>query len=412
MSKPKKIICNECDLVLEIPEKKGRLVGYCPRCHNLLHHYHYKPSLTSLCYALAALCFLVPADIIPFMSIRAAGIEQGMEMLDYTSVLGAENMWSASVIIYLFMQLLPALTLLTIIIADIGKIKNIRLKIVPPLLKLYHFCTEWSMVEVFMVGILVSLIKLVSLVEITYHYGFWSFFAFAILYLLAVSRFSTEEMWDFYVPEKDENTRELETGIRAEAQDFVRCTTCGASVDIRESNCCKRCGTKVKDKSTHSISKCMALVFAAIIMYIPANIYPMMITTYLGSSEGSTVIDGVIVLWQMKSYFVASVILIASICIPVLKIAMLIWLCLSVKRLRRTRRRRYLAVVYRVVEFIGKWSMVDVFVVAIMTTIVRIQNLMTIYPGSALLSFASVVILTMLAAREFDPRLLWGYKVS
>ncbi|WP_274968742.1 paraquat-inducible protein A [Succinimonas amylolytica] len=407
---PEKLICGQCDLVLEIPRKEGHFVGYCPRCHNAVHHYRVRPSKVSLCYALSAIFFMFATDSLPFISISAAGIEQGMQVLDYTTVLGAQDMWAASFIIFLFMQLLPLLTLLTIIAGDLGKILGKRFFFMPLLLKILHFNVEWSMVEVFMVGILVSLIKLISLVSIQYGAGFWTFFAFAIFYLLAVSRFSEEEMWNFYVPHtKTPGGRIPESGIRAEPQDFCACSCCGEILDIRTETSCHRCGTGIRDRSSQSLGKTLAFTLAAIVMYIPANIYPMMITTYLGSDSESTVIDGVIVLWGMGSYFVASVILIASIFIPIMKILLLLYLCWSVKKLRKTRNRLFLSVIYRVVEFIGKWSMVDVFVVAIMATIVRVQNLMTIYAGSAMISFAAVVILTMIAARSFDPRLLWGY---
>ncbi|MEE3422593.1 MAG: paraquat-inducible protein A [Succinimonas sp.] len=407
---PEKVICGQCDLVLEVPPREGHLVGYCPRCRNAVHHYRVRPSRVSLCYALAAIFFLAATDSLPFMAISAAGIEQGMQVLDYTMVLGAQDMWAASFVIFLFMQFLPLMTLLTIIAGDTGKILKKRFFFMPFLLKILHFNVEWSMVEVFMVGVLVSLIKLISMVNIEYGAGFWTFFAFAIFYLLAVSRFSEEEMWNYFAPrDKKHLKRSPDAGIRAEPQNFCSCTCCGEILDMENETECPRCHTGIRDRSAQSLHKTLAFTLAAIVMYIPANIYPMMVTTYLGSDLESTVIDGVITLWELGSYFVAAVILIASIFIPIIKILLLLYLCWSVKKLRRTRNRVFLTVIYRIVEFIGKWSMVDVFVVAIMATIVRIQNLMTIYAGSAMISFAAVVILTMIAARSFDPRLLWGY---
>ena len=147
---------------------------------------------------------------------------------------------------------------------------------------------------------------------------------------------------------------------------------------------------------------------AALVLYIVSNMYPMMITSSLGVDEPSTIIEGVILLWDLGSYFVAGVIFVASIFIPLLKIGLLLYLCFSVNRFQRTRNKHRLSVVFRLVEFIGKWSMIDVFVVAIMASVVRMGNLMVIYPGNAVLVFAGVVVITILAAKSFDCRLFWA----
>ena len=145
---------------------------------------------------------------------------------------------------------------------------------------------------------------------------------------------------------------------------------------------------------------------AATLLYVPANVYPIMITTSLGHTEPSTIIGGVITLWQHGSYPIAAVIFIASILVPVSKLIAMAWLCLKVPRdgdLKSVSRTR----LYRVTEFIGRWSMVDVFVVAILVALIRAGNLMSIAPGPAALAFGAVVVLTMLAAMAFDPRLIW-----
>ena len=126
----------------------------------------------------------------------------------------------------------------------------------------------------------------------------------------------------------------------------------------------------------------------------------------LRSEDGGTIISGVITFWEMGSYPVAIIIFTASVVIPVLKIAALTWLCLAASGKVGGSGRR-LALTYHITEIVGRWSMIDVFVVAILVCLVRLGTLMTITPGPAALSFASVVILTMLAAMSFDPRLLW-----
>jgi len=150
----------------------------------------------------------------------------------------------------------------------------------------------------------------------------------------------------------------------------------------------------------------MALLIAAAIMYIPANIYPIMTTEHLGQSIDSTIIGGVALLWKMHSYPIALVILLASVLVPIGKILSIAALCWTVRRGQITSQRQR-AVLYRITQIIGKWSMVDVFVVAILVALIQISGIVVIRPGSAALAFAGMVILTMLAAESFDPRLIW-----
>ncbi len=141
-------------------------------------------------------------------------------------------------------------------------------------------------------------------------------------------------------------------------------------------------------------------------MYIPANVYPIMTTTSLGQSSPSTIVGGVVELIQMGSWPVAVIIFIASVIVPVGKLVALAWLCLVVRRsseLNAATRTR----LYRLTEFIGRWSMIDVFVVAILVALIRAGSLMSIEPGPAALAFGAVVVITMVAAMTFDPRLLW-----
>lgn len=131
-----------------------------------------------------------------------------------------------------------------------------------------------------------------------------------------------------------------------------------------------------------------------------------MTTEQFGQSMDSTIIGGVILLWKLKSYPVAFIILVASVLVPIGKLLSLAALCWTISR-KQVSSRRQRAILYRVTEVIGKWSMVDIFVVAVLVALIQITGIIVIRPGSAALAFAGMVILTMLAARSFDPRLIW-----
>jgi paraquat-inducible protein A len=191
----------------------------------------------------------------------------------------------------------------------------------------------------------------------------------------------------------------------AGAQGLASCHVCYklASAELHE---CPRCGATLHLRAPDSIQRTLALLVTAVLLYIPANVLPIMTTDQLGRSIDSTIIGGVILLVDMGSYPVAAVIFIASVLVPVGKFCSMFWLCWSVIRKQRSSHRQR-TVLYRITEFVGRWSMTDVFVVTILVALIQMGGLLRITPGAAAVAFGGVVIVTMLAAESFDPRLIW-----
>ncbi|MDB4354179.1 paraquat-inducible protein A [Akkermansiaceae bacterium] len=185
----------------------------------------------------------------------------------------------------------------------------------------------------------------------------------------------------------------------------VSCHVCAQVSEISE-HVCNRCHAPLHSRKTDSVQRCFALLCASIIAYIPANVWPIMVVTQLGVTEASTILGGVALFWEMQAYPIATVIFIASVLIPGLKIAALAWLCALAKGWVHMAPRNANKI-YWLTELVGRWSMVDVFVVAILVALIQMGNLMSIQPGAAAISFAIMVILTMLAAHSFDPRIIW-----
>ena len=169
---------------------------------------------------------------------------------------------------------------------------------------------------------------------------------------------------------------------------------------------CPRCGSAMHLRKSDSMQRTLALLVTASILYVPANLYPIMFTEQLGSSEASTILGGVVLLVKLGSVPVAAVIFIFSVMVPLGKLIAMFYLVWSVERHSRLDARQR-TLMYNITEFIGKWSMVDVFVVAILAALVHLGGLLVIRPGIAALSFAGVVIVTMIAAESFDSRLIW-----
>ncbi|AIY41550.1 Paraquat-inducible protein A [Collimonas arenae] len=188
---------------------------------------------------------------------------------------------------------------------------------------------------------------------------------------------------------------------------MMSCHHCGTVwQEVRDHEDCQRCGTPLHMRKPHSIMRSWAFLIAACIMYIPANLMPVMVTKTLLGTQQDTIMSGVIYFWVSGSWELAAIIFIASFLVPLFKLASLILLTLTAQKRSRWRRLQR-AKLYRLVEIIGRWSMLDVFVVSLLAGLVQIEGFAKITAGFGVLAFASVVVLTMLAALSFDPRLTW-----
>jgi paraquat-inducible protein A len=176
-----------------------------------------------------------------------------------------------------------------------------------------------------------------------------------------------------------------------------------APADLHE---CPLCGAALHLRKPDSIQRALALLITAIVLYIPANVLPIMTTFQLGAPTDNTIIGGVILLIHHGSYPIAAVIFIASVMVPIAKMCAIAWLCWSVMRGRATSLHERTRL-YRATEFVGKWSMTDVFVVAVLVALIALSGLLEIKPGPAAIAFGGVVVATMLSAESFDPRLIW-----
>ncbi|WP_193747992.1 paraquat-inducible protein A [Leisingera sp. ANG-S5] len=194
--------------------------------------------------------------------------------------------------------------------------------------------------------------------------------------------------------------------LTAAAAGLAGCRACGAANPGR-AQACACCGSPLQPAAAYSLQRVWAWLAAGLIAYVPANLYPMLRTTAFGRTSENTLIGGIAELFSHGSYAVALIVFLASIVIPVAKFLAIGYLAVSVRRPAALGSHGRL-VLYEVVEFIGRWSMIDVFVVAILTALVQLDFAAAIAPGMAAVSFAISVAFTMLAAQSFDPRLIWA----
>lgn len=194
-------------------------------------------------------------------------------------------------------------------------------------------------------------------------------------------------------------------GDTAASRNLASCHLCLKLADASLHHC-PRCGEPLHLRKSNSLQRTLALLVTASLLYIPANMLPIMITDQFGNTTDSTILGGVVLLIDMGSIPIAAIIFIASVMVPLGKLITLFYLCWSVGK-GRPKSPRQRTVMYRATELIGKWSMVDVFVVSILVALVHLTGLLVILPGAAAVAFAGVVMVTIVAAESFDPRIIW-----
>jgi len=401
--------CHECDWVSALPPLKPGEKASCPRCEHVLVKRHRYPAQRSMALAVSALMMLVLAVSFPFVRFSVSGIGNEIELTQTATALIGFQQPVVAIAVIMSIVVLPAVYLVSLIWLQFGLLIDRQLPFSKDVARSLTHLAPWLMADVFIVGALVSLIKVAGIAQVTLGVSFWAFCAFSILLLFTIQSVDADWMWFSLEDGEPLAPQGTQTGKPAATQGVVGCATCGLinkpDPNVRKPRCV-RCHERLHSRLPHSLQRTWALLAAAMVMYIPANLYPIMTTTSLGKESPSTIIGGVVQLIQMGSWPIALVIFIASVVVPVSKLVALIWLCLVVRKTSEMNAHSR-TVIYRITEFIGRWSMVDVFVVAILVALIRAGSLMSITPGPAALAFGAVVVLTMLAAMMFDPRLIW-----
>ena len=198
----------------------------------------------------------------------------------------------------------------------------------------------------------------------------------------------------------------LLTAAQAGLLSCPACSLVSRPKNAAEVASCPRCGASVHQRKPNSIARTWAFLIAAYVLYIPANVLPIMNTSSLFNAQRDTIMSGLVYLWHSGSWATAALIFFASVVEPLLKLIVMTWLVLSVQR-GSTWKPKVRGRVYRVVSVVGRWSMLDIFVVTILVALVQIESVAEIKAGPGALAFGAVVVLTMFASFSFDPRLFW-----
>jgi paraquat-inducible protein A len=391
--------CAQCDLLQKLDELHAGQEASCVRCGHHLCSVPHHPFDTPMAYALTALILLLLSCAFPLLNLHIAGVESEMTFLSSAKALIEADFGIVANVLLSCVLLTPAIFLCAVIYLAMALKCSIRLPGMRSVLRLAIRLEPWMMADVFVIGILVSLIKLTSLAQIGLGLSFWAMLLFSIALTKTVTVFDVH--WFGFQLDHLEGlpAQQLrENGAKA-------CSVCGF-FNARDAQKCERCHAKIYSRQPHSVAMTWALLLTAVVLYVPANLYPIMITESLGDSMPSTILEGVLLLWNMGSYPVAIIIFVASVAVPLVKFISIALLCIAAQS-KPGKSALHYTWLYRMTELIGRWSMVDVFVVVILVALIHMGKLMSVFPGVAAVSFAGVVVFTMLAALSFDVRLIW-----
>lgn len=261
----------------------------------------------------------------------------------------------------------------------------------------------WSLLGVFLLGTIVAVVKLQDMANVIPGIALFAFIGAMLAYAGGRASFEPHDLW------KVSPIRQLDAAVIRSGKPVLGCHTCGL-LRPRDANLlhCPRCGSGLHYRKSNSLQRTWALLVAAAVLFVPANVYPIMEVVQFGRGSPDTILSGVTKLIGAGMWGLGLLVFFVSIVVPLAKLLSLVWLLRSVER-RSNWNPRDRTRLYRVTEMVGSWSMVDVFLVGLLTGLVSLDVLATIRPEIGATFFAGVVILTMFAAMSFDPRLIWDH---
>lgn len=401
--------CRSCGRFQVVPAMDPGDSALCGRCGALLRKAMVDPLGRALALNLAALSILGVACLMSLMTVSTAGMTRQASLFTGPVDMGRSGLWELTVIVLFTTVVAPTLKLAAMCYVLLG----LRLRRPPRhVRRVYAFVEHlrpWSMVEVFLLGVAVAYTKLIDLVHIELGLALYALALLMLTMIAAEAVLDRQAVWEEMerrgVP-RDEIDHAAAALARRE-DGAVSCHTCGlVCLPHHHDDHCPRCGSTLHARKPGAVTRAWALLVAAAILYIPANYYPVLAFIQLGSGQPSTILGGVVELMDSGLYPLAALVFFASVAVPLMKVVGLAVLLVST-HYGWTGRLRDRTRLYFVVNAIGRWSMIDIFMETILVALVRFGAVVSIEPGYGAIAFCAVVILTMLAAEGFDPRLMW-----
>jgi paraquat-inducible protein A len=398
--------CPDCGQFQRVPRLPPGAVARCIRCDALLRRGRRHPIQRPLALALAGLVLLLVAAQVPLMGLEFYGRSTDVRLTTGPITLDNEGLWELSLVILANTLAVPVLRLLLVVAVLAGIHMRSAPRWLPHLFVWAEWLRPWAMIEVYLLGILVAYSRLVTLAQVEIGPAVYALGGAMLALAAADAALDPDQVWEMLPPQTALRPAGPRPPAGAGAAGLIGCDRCRLVTWAAAGARCPRCGGRLRHRKPDSLNRTAALLLAAAVLYIPANTLPILTAIELGRGSSNTILSGVAELAARGMWPLAALVFFASITVPVLKILGLGTMLLSV-HLRLKARLRDRTVLYRIVDAVGRWSMIDVFMLSILVGLVRMGNIASVEPGAGAVMFCAVVILTMLAARSFDPRLMW-----
>lgn len=391
--------CPECGLFQVMPALRPGLVAECRRCGALLRRRRRDALTTVLAFSVTGLVLFAVAATAPLLGLRLAGQQLDTTLSLLPNAFQEHGTWELTWVVLATTLVAPLLKLGLTAGVVIGLRTGIAASTLAAMARWRKLLTPWAMIEVFLLGAFVAYTRLAAMAQVDVGVALYALGALMLVMVASDAWLDEHALWEAI-------GRQRRTPAPMGNGAPIGCDHCGRVSHAAPGAPCPRCNAPLRVRKPDSIARCWALLLAAAALYIPANLYPVMTVIRFGRGQPSTILGGVEELIEYQMWPLALLVFVASVLVPVMKLACLAYLLIATQRWTAGRLRDRTRL-YRIVDVVGRWSMIDVFMLSILVALVRMGLLASVVPGLGGVCFAGVVILTMLAAFSFDPRLMW-----
>ena len=399
------LACPQCGTLQDLEPIPSGVTAYCPVCRNTFERTSGRSIAAAFACASSTLILLFPANLLPLLSVSLLGQTRVSRLGSGVVVLWNHQWVIVAVLVALGAVILPFVryALLSVVLALVLLARSSRrLSYLPRWLgTTYRWALEldpWSMPDVFLIGLAVGYSRIEANLPVTFGWGGFCFVAAAFLSMLSRAVLDRRSVW---------RAIEVEQPAIGPHEPVLSCMACDLVLPLAaEGRRCPRCRARLHARKPDSIVRTLALIIAGLALYAPANVYPMSTDLQLGELVPHRIVDGIRELYEAGLWPLGLLIFCTSVAIPFVKLAGLAWFLLSI-RMRSRRLLRFKTRLYRLIDEIGRWSNTDIFTIAVFLPLLQFGQILSTQAGAGAAAFILVVVITMLASRAFDPRLMW-----
>jgi paraquat-inducible protein A len=393
--------CGQCGLISVLPAQRLAFIAECPRCEHRLWRMKGGDFRFSIACGMAATLFYVFALAAPFLEISAYGRFQLANIRTGPITLAAQGFDAVALLVAAVTIIFPGLKLAILLITLLSAQHHMfPRRVCRFLFRWYGPLSPWAMIDVYLLGFLVAYSRLTGMAQVHLDTALYALIGMMVCLAAAESKLDPEAVW-----------RALDQSAPMDVTaPYTGCHHCGI-LNSREAAQCRRCEGVLHPRKPNSVMRSWSFLIAAACLYIPANLYPVMDITQAARLQDFTIFGGIAELMAYGLWPLAGLVFLASIVIPLSKILMLGALLIRTQ-LHSPRRLLPRTRAFRFIDFIGRWSMIDVFMISILVALVRFGAFANVQADTGAPCFAAVVVLTMFAVETFDPRLMWDHGVS